>query len=111
LFLFFVTEVSKAVDVPNIQHISNDREFIGDEVEMITESWNVQRQVFYQQIGLNQRHAQNDEQQHQPQHKKHEQQDDDFGDEFSHQLELQLIEEEHLQQKEEDDESNHELEL
>jgi snRNA-activating protein complex subunit 1 len=63
--------------------------------------------VFYQQIGLNQTHCQNDEQQHQPQHKKHEQQDDDFGDEFSHQLELQLIEEEQLQQKQED----HELEL
>jgi snRNA-activating protein complex subunit 1 len=39
---------------------------------MITKNWNVKRQVFYQQIGLNQRHAQNDEQQHQPQHKKHE---------------------------------------
>jgi len=60
---------------------------------------NVQRQVFYQQTGLNQRHAQKDEQQYQPQHKKHEQHDDDFGDEFSHQLELQLIEEEQLQQK------------
>uniref|UniRef100_A0A6M2EEV9 Small nuclear RNA activating complex polypeptide 1 n=1 Tax=Populus davidiana TaxID=266767 RepID=A0A6M2EEV9_9ROSI len=106
-----IREANKAVDVKNIQHISDDREFIGDEVERITENWNVQRQVFYQQTGLNQRHAKKDEQQHQPQHKKHEQQDDDFGDEFSHQLELQLIEEEQLQQKEEDDESNHELEL
>lgn len=105
-----IREANKAVDVKNIQHISDDREFIGDEVERITENWNVQRQVFYQQTGLNQRHAQKDEQQHQPQHKKHDQQDDDFGDEFSHQLELQLIEEQ-LQQKEEDDESNHELEL
>jgi snRNA-activating protein complex subunit 1 len=43
-------------------------------------------------------------------HKKHVQHDDDFGDEFSHQLELQLIEEQ-LQQKQEDDECNHELEL
>jgi snRNA-activating protein complex subunit 1 len=110
-FFVFFTEANKAVDVQNIQHISDDREFIGDEVERITENWNVQRQVFYQQTGLNQRHAQKDEQQQQPQHKKHEQQDDDFGDEFSHQLELQLIEEEQLQQKEEDDESNHELEL
>ncbi|KAL9391729.1 hypothetical protein Peur_015649 [Populus x canadensis] len=74
-------------------------------------NWNVQRQVFYQQTGLNQRHALKDEQQHQPQHKKNEQHDDDFGDEFSHQLELQLIEEEQLQQKQEDDECNHELEL
>jgi snRNA-activating protein complex subunit 1 len=40
-------------------------------------------------------------------HKKHVQHDDDFGDEFSHQLELQLIEEQQLQQKQED----HELEL
>jgi len=110
IYHFFFSEASKAVDVQNIQHIS-DREFIWDEVERITENWNVQRQVFYQQTGLNQRHAQKDEQQHQPQHKKHEQHDDDFGDEFCHQLELQLTEEEQLQQKQEDDECNHELEL
>jgi len=58
IYQFFFSEASKAVDVQNIQHISDDREFIGDEVERITENWNVQRQVFYQQTGLNQRHAQ-----------------------------------------------------
>ncbi|KAF9679759.1 hypothetical protein SADUNF_Sadunf06G0048100 [Salix dunnii] len=105
-----IREASMAVDVQNIQHISEDREFIGGEIERITENWNVQRQVFYQQTGLNERYAEKDEQQHQPQHKKHEQQDD-VGDEFSHQLELQLIEEEQLQQKQEDDESSHGLEV
>lgn len=100
-----------AVDVQNIQHISEDREIIGDEIERITENWNVQRQVFYQQTGLNERFAKKNEQPHQPQHKKHEQQDDDVGDEFSHQLELQLIEEEQLEQKQEDDESSHGLEV
>ncbi|KAB5551905.1 hypothetical protein DKX38_009216 [Salix brachista] len=106
-----IREASMAVDVQNIQHLSEDREIIGDEIERITENWNVQRQVFYQQTGLNERYAKKNEQPHQPQHKKHEQQDDDVGDEFSHQLELQLIEEEQLEQKQEDDESSHGLEV
>ncbi|KAJ6747321.1 SMALL NUCLEAR RNA ACTIVATING COMPLEX POLYPEPTIDE 1 [Salix koriyanagi] len=106
-----IREASMAVDVQNIQHISEDREIIGDEIERITENWNVQRQVFYQQTGLNERYAKKNEQPHQPQHKKHEQKDDDVGDEFSHQLELQLIEEEQLEQKQEDDESSHGLEV
>ncbi|CAK7345390.1 unnamed protein product [Dovyalis caffra] len=103
-----IREASEVVDVQNIQHISDDRESIGDEVERITENWNVQRQVFYQQTGLNQRHAQKEQQQQQLQCKSHEQQDDDVGDEFSHVLELQLIEEEQQQQKQEDDESDRE---
>ncbi|KAF2318089.1 hypothetical protein GH714_041440 [Hevea brasiliensis] len=92
-----IQEASKVVDVQNIQHISDDKELIGDVVENITGSWNFQREAFYQQTGLNQHTtpAQGQQLEH------HEKQDDD---EFGRQLELQLVEDESQQQKQEDDE-------
>lgn len=80
------------VDIQNIQHISDERDVFADVVEKITENWNVQREVFYQQIGLN-RHPAQKQEQHQQQYQKHERQDDN-DDEFSRELELELFEEE-----------------
>ncbi|KDP36450.1 hypothetical protein JCGZ_08580 [Jatropha curcas] len=104
-----IQEASKVVDVQNIQHISGDKESIGDVVENITGNWHVQREVFCEQTGLNRSLTQEQEQQHQM----HEKQDecDDDNDEFRRQLELQLVEEAPQQQEEEDEEFRYHLEL
>lgn len=39
-------------DVQNIEHIANDKKPIGDALESIADEWNLQKQAFYQQIGL-----------------------------------------------------------
>lgn len=99
-----IQEASKVVDIQNIQHISNDKELIGDAVENITGNWNVQKEAFYQQTGLNQHTTLVERQQLENQGK---QEDDEFG----HHLELQLVEDESHQQKQEDDEFSSQLEL
>ena len=37
----------------NIKHISENKESLGDAMENISENWNIQRETFYQQTGLN----------------------------------------------------------
>lgn len=51
------------VDVQNIKHISEDKNTIGDIMEHIAEDWNVQKQVFYRQTGLNQHYSEVQQQQ------------------------------------------------
>ncbi|XP_050235645.1 uncharacterized protein LOC126685740 [Mercurialis annua] len=86
-----IQEAGKVVNVEDIQHISDDKEFIGDVMDNIGGNWNVQKEMFYQQTGLYQHPAQEQEQQHQN-HK--EENEDGDNDDFSRQLELQLYEEE-----------------
>ncbi|XP_022938175.1 uncharacterized protein LOC111444339 [Cucurbita moschata] len=50
-------EASDIVDVQDIKHISEDEGLIGDTVEKIAEDWNVQRGVFYEQVGHDQQLA------------------------------------------------------
>ncbi|CAL5198667.1 unnamed protein product [Lathyrus oleraceus] len=47
-----IKEASGILDVQNIKHISEDKELIGDVVEKIADDWNVQKQTFYKQTGL-----------------------------------------------------------
>lgn len=89
-----IREAGEVVDIQNIKHISDDGEVIGDVVEKITENWNTQKEVFYQQTGQNQPNpAQGGQQPLQLQCQRHESQDGDNDDDFSRQLELQLFEE------------------
>lgn len=81
------------VDIEDIQHISDDKVLFGDVVKNIKGNWNVQREVFYQQTGLNQHPAQEQEQQHQGYEEKNEDVNDN-DDNFSRELEMQLYEEE-----------------
>ncbi|XP_015894176.1 uncharacterized protein LOC107428195 [Ziziphus jujuba] len=48
-----ISGASQVVDVENIKHIAEDSIMVGDAVEKITEEWNVQKQLFYEQTGLN----------------------------------------------------------
>ncbi|KAK3229540.1 hypothetical protein Dsin_001421 [Dipteronia sinensis] len=48
-----IAESSEVVDVQNIKHISEDKESLGDAMENMSENWNIQRETFYQQTGLN----------------------------------------------------------
>ncbi|KAI9157159.1 hypothetical protein LWI28_017701 [Acer negundo] len=48
-----IAESSEVVDVQNIKHISEDKESLGDAMENISENWNIQRETFYRQTGLN----------------------------------------------------------
>ncbi|XP_044460882.1 uncharacterized protein LOC123192407 isoform X2 [Mangifera indica] len=52
-----IEEASEVIDVENIKHILGDKESFGDVVEKITEKWNAEREVFYQQTSLNQQSA------------------------------------------------------
>lgn len=52
LSFFLLKEASGILDVQNIKHISEDKELIGDVVEKIADDWNVQKQTFYKQTGL-----------------------------------------------------------
>lgn len=52
-FSFQTKGASQVVDVENIKHIAEDSIMVGDAVEKITEEWNVQKQLFYEQTGLN----------------------------------------------------------
>ena len=79
------------VNVEDIQHISDDKALIGDVVENIRGNWNIQKEEFYQQIGMNQHLALVQEQEHQ---NYEEQNVDDDNDDFSRELEMQLYEEE-----------------
>ncbi|EEF30441.1 uncharacterized protein LOC8272222 [Ricinus communis] len=88
-----IQEASKVVDIEDIQHISDDKVLFGDVVKNIKGNWNVQREVFYQQTGLNQHPAQEQEQQHQGYEEKNEDVNDN-DDNFSRELEMQLYEEE-----------------
>ncbi|KAH9767204.1 Small nuclear RNA activating complex (SNAPc) subunit SNAP43 protein [Citrus sinensis] len=49
-----IQEASEVVDVQNVKHIVDDQELMGDVVEKITENWNVQRELFYQQTRMDQ---------------------------------------------------------
>ncbi|KAK2636068.1 hypothetical protein Ddye_030860 [Dipteronia dyeriana] len=48
-----IAEASEVVDVQNIKHILEDKESLGDAMENTSENWNIQRETFYQQTGLN----------------------------------------------------------
>ncbi|KAL6974138.1 hypothetical protein U1Q18_028322 [Sarracenia purpurea var. burkii] len=50
-----IREASEAVDVQNIQHIAENKRLIGEVVEKTAQDWNVQKDLFYQRTGLNQR--------------------------------------------------------
>ncbi|XP_038700049.1 uncharacterized protein LOC119997240 isoform X2 [Tripterygium wilfordii] len=80
-----IKEASEVVDVQNIQHISDDKELIGDVVEKISEDWNASRQLFYEQTGVTGQMALEVRQQSVPQ--PHEDQEDDG---FDRELELML---------------------
>lgn len=58
-----IKEGGEVVDVQNIKHISEDKNTIGDIMEHIAEDWNVQKQVFYRQTGLNQHYSEVQQQQ------------------------------------------------
>ncbi|GLT26237.1 hypothetical protein SLA2020_013190 [Shorea laevis] len=45
---------SEVVDVQNIQHISDSKESLGDMIQNVVENWNVQKEAFCEQTGLNQ---------------------------------------------------------
>ncbi|GAV57934.1 SNAPc_SNAP43 domain-containing protein, partial [Cephalotus follicularis] len=75
-----IEEASELVDVQNIKHISNDSDSIGDVVDKIDENWNVQKQVFYEQTGLNQRPVLENQQQQQDEDE--EQDDEEYNNEL-----------------------------
>ncbi|XVF48048.1 hypothetical protein PTKIN_Ptkin03bG0159100 [Pterospermum kingtungense] len=79
-----IEEASEVVDVQNIKHLSEDKESLSEIVEKIDENWNNQREVFYQQTGLNQQPAKEEQprQLQLPENK----QGNNVGDEF-----LQLL--------------------
>lgn len=60
---FFIKDGDEKVDVQDIRHIAEDDKMVGDAAERITEEWNVQKQLFYQQTGLNQQLPSKDKQQ------------------------------------------------
>ncbi|CAN1189688.1 hypothetical protein LINPERPRIM_LOCUS24632 [Linum perenne] len=78
-----IGEASKVVNVQDIEHLVNDEELIGDKAEKITESWKVQKDLYYKTTGLES-----------PQEQPHEQYDDDENevdnDEFGRRLEMEL---------------------
>lgn len=47
-------EADEEVDVRNMKHIAEYDIMVGDRVERITEEWNAQKQLFYQQTGMTQ---------------------------------------------------------
>ncbi|KAM1481804.1 hypothetical protein EV1_033656 [Malus domestica] len=53
-----ITEASKVVDVGDIKHIAEGKELVGDVAEKMVGQWDSQREVFYQQTGVNQRQLQ-----------------------------------------------------
>ncbi|XP_059631917.1 uncharacterized protein LOC132274616 [Cornus florida] len=48
---------SEVVDVQNIRHIAENERLIGDVVEKTANDWNVQKEMLYEQTGLNQQLA------------------------------------------------------
>ncbi|XP_043719627.1 uncharacterized protein LOC122667426 isoform X1 [Telopea speciosissima] len=46
-------EAGKLLDIQNIKHIVENNKLIGDVVNKIAKDWNVQKEMFYQQTGLN----------------------------------------------------------
>ncbi|XP_057954533.1 uncharacterized protein LOC131148679 [Malania oleifera] len=59
-----IKEASKLGDVQNIKHISENMTLIGDVMEKISEDWNAEKEMFYQQTGFNQQcHDEDQEQQ------------------------------------------------
>ncbi|CAN6543539.1 unnamed protein product [Malus baccata var. baccata] len=53
-----ISEASKVVDVGDIKHIAEGKELVGDVAEKMVGQWDSQREVFYQQTGVNQRQLQ-----------------------------------------------------
>ncbi|KAM1263939.1 hypothetical protein ACFX15_033357 [Malus domestica] len=53
-----ITEASKVVDVGDIKHIAEGKELVGDVAEKMVGQWDSQREVFYQQTGVNQQQLQ-----------------------------------------------------
>ncbi|GKV13787.1 hypothetical protein SLEP1_g24764 [Rubroshorea leprosula] len=49
-----IEAASEVVDVQNIEHISDSKECLGDIMENVVENWNVQKEAFCEQTGLNQ---------------------------------------------------------
>ncbi|KAF3453741.1 hypothetical protein FNV43_RR04182 [Rhamnella rubrinervis] len=60
-----VSEADEEVNVQNMKHIAESDRMVGDAAERITEEWNVQKQLFYQQTGLTQQLPKEDMQQNQ----------------------------------------------
>ncbi|KAF3449696.1 hypothetical protein FNV43_RR10427 [Rhamnella rubrinervis] len=60
-----INDGDEKVDVQDIKHIAEDDKMVGDAAERIIEEWNVQKQLFYQQTGLNQQLPAREEQQEQ----------------------------------------------
>ncbi|XP_043719628.1 uncharacterized protein LOC122667426 isoform X2 [Telopea speciosissima] len=48
-----INEAGKLLDIQNIKHIVENNKLIGDVVNKIAKDWNVQKEMFYQQTGLN----------------------------------------------------------
>ncbi|KAI3895291.1 hypothetical protein MKW92_010407 [Papaver armeniacum] len=47
------SRAEKTVDTGNIKHLTENKKLIGDVVERMAESWNPQKEVFYEQTGIN----------------------------------------------------------
>ncbi|XP_043714178.1 uncharacterized protein LOC122662574 [Telopea speciosissima] len=48
-----INEAGKLVDIQNIKHIVENNKLFGDVVDKIAKDWSVQKEMFYQQTGLN----------------------------------------------------------
>ncbi|KAI3988970.1 hypothetical protein MKX01_016541 [Papaver californicum] len=48
-----IKEAEKTVDIENIKHMTENKKLIGDVVEIMAENWNAQKEVFYEQTGIN----------------------------------------------------------
>ncbi|GMP60186.1 hypothetical protein CsSME_00023165 [Camellia sinensis var. sinensis] len=47
-----ISDASEVMDVQNIKHITKTKRLIGDVVEKTAQDWNVQKELFCQQTGL-----------------------------------------------------------
>ncbi|KAJ8753270.1 hypothetical protein K2173_017891 [Erythroxylum novogranatense] len=104
-----IGEASNVVDVKNIEHIAEDSELIGDAMQKIVDNWSIQKEVFSQQTGLNNKAIAVPEHEQEEQNKQYEQLE--YDGEFSRHLELQLYEERSQEEEEQEDEDfMHEIE-
>ncbi|XP_028090111.1 uncharacterized protein LOC114290386 isoform X3 [Camellia sinensis] len=57
-----ISDASEVMDVQNIKHITETKRLIGDVVEKTVQDWNVQKELFCQQTGLDHRDDQGPQQ-------------------------------------------------
>ncbi|CAL1388283.1 unnamed protein product [Linum trigynum] len=75
-----IEEARKVVNVQDVEHLENAKELVGDKVEKVSESWNAQKEQFYDKTGVRPTEQQ----------AQYDYDSDNNDDEYTRELELEL---------------------